>query len=113
MKAKILPKLLYADSKGNIFDHPHLCMAGINGTEPVLPEDVELIPLPEGSRLFTIPATPPLAWDNRLKKFVTVETVRDGKRDMKVQAVSAFMAPGYVRTLLPGCDYSKKKVHIH
>ena len=31
---------------------------------------------------------------------------------MRVQAVSAFMAPGYIRTLLPACDYSRKKVHL-
>jgi pyruvate-formate lyase-activating enzyme len=112
MKSTSLPKLLYADSKGNIFDHPTLTMAGMNGTEAVLPENVELIPLPEDSRLFTIPDTPPVAWDSRQRKFVTVETVREGRRDMRVQAVSAFMAPGYVRTLLPACDYSKKKVHL-
>ncbi|GFE57692.1 radical SAM protein [Geobacter sp. AOG1] len=112
MKRKTLPKLLYADAKGNIFDHPHLTMAGMNGTEPVLPEDVELIPLPEDSRLFTIPDTPPMAWDANKRAFVTVETVREGRREQRVQAVSAFMAPGYVRTLLPACDYRKKKVHL-
>jgi pyruvate-formate lyase-activating enzyme len=41
-----------------------------------------------------------------------VDTVREGKRDIRVQAVSAFMAPGYVRTLLPACDYRLKKVHL-
>jgi pyruvate-formate lyase-activating enzyme len=112
MKSKPLPKLLYADSKGNIFDHPHLQMAGMSGTEAVLPENVELIPLPEDSRIFTIPDTPPIAWDAKLRKFVTVATVREGKRDMRVQAVSAFMAQGYVRTLLPACDYGRKKVHL-
>ncbi|HWI40184.1 MAG TPA: radical SAM protein, partial [Verrucomicrobiae bacterium] len=91
---------------------PHLCMAGMNGTESVLPDDVELIPLPEGSRLFTIPDTPPVAWDARQGKFLTVETVREGTRRVPVQAVSAFMAPGYVRTLLPACDYRRKKVHL-
>lgn len=112
MKPKSLPKLLYADSKGNIFDHPHLHMAGMSGTEAVLPENVELIPLPEDSRLFTIPDTPPIAWDAKQRKYVTVATVREGKREMRVQAVSAFMAPGYVRTLLPACDYGRKKVHL-
>ncbi|MGD0843682.1 MAG: radical SAM protein, partial [Geobacteraceae bacterium] len=63
MKRKSLPKLLYADAKGNIFDHPHLTMAGMSGAETVLPEAVELIPLPDDSRLFTIPDTPPIAWD--------------------------------------------------
>jgi pyruvate-formate lyase-activating enzyme len=112
MRRKTGPKLLYADAKGNIFDHPELSMAGMNGPDAVRPEAVELIPLPEGSRLFTIPDTPPVAWDGSRKTFLTVETVRDGRRRIPVQAVSAFMAPGYVRTLLPACDYSRKKVHL-
>jgi len=112
MKKKSLPKLLYADCRGNIFDHPYLTMAGMSGNEAVLPESVELIPLPDDSRLFTIPDTPPVAWDARKQKFETIERVRDGRRSIPVQAVSAFMAPGYMRTLLPACDYSKKKVHL-
>ncbi len=106
------PKLLYADAKGNIFDHPYLDMAGMSGNEAVLPESVELIPLPEDSRLFTIPNTPPIAWDSKLKKFITVATVREGRREQPVQAVSAFMAPGYMRTLLPACAYGAKRVHL-
>lgn len=109
---KSLPKLLYADSKGNIFDHPTLTMAGMSAAEAVLPDVIELIPLPADSRLFTIPGTPPVAWDARQKKFVTVTTVREGRREISVQAVSAFMAPGWMRTLLPACDYSKKMVQL-
>jgi pyruvate-formate lyase-activating enzyme len=112
MRRRSLPKLLYADRSGNIFDHPYLTMAGMNGPDAVLPEAVELIPLPDDSRLFTIPHTPPIAWDERKRAFVTVATVRDGRREQPVQAVSAFMAPGYVRTLLPACDYGRKKVHL-
>ena len=112
MKRHVSPLLLYADEEGNIFDHPYLEMAGMNGAEAVLPESPELIPLPSDSRLFTIPNTPPIAWDSRKRAFVTVATVRDGGRPRKVQAVSAFMAPGYVRTLLPACDYRRKKVHL-
>jgi len=107
-----LPKMLYADAKGNIFDHPELCMAGMNGTEPVLPEDIELIPLPEDSKLFTMPAMPPIAWDARKKSFVLLDEVHEGRRSQRVQAVAAFMAPGYVRTLLPACDYSRKKTQL-
>jgi len=112
MSTKRLPKLLYADQKGNIYDHPDLCMAGMNGTEPVLPEGVELIPLPEDSKLFTMPHMPPIAWDSRKKSFVTIDSVREGKRTTSIQAVAAFMAPGYVRTLLPACDYSRKTTHL-
>jgi len=112
MKRERAPKLLYADARGNIYDHPELCMAGMNGPEAVLPEGRELIPLPEGSRLFTMPGTPPVAWDSRSSRFVTVDTVKEGRKSKPVQAVSAFMAPGYVRTLLPACDYSRKQVHL-
>jgi len=112
MKRKPLPKLLYADAKGNIFDHPHLTMAGMSGSTATLPENLELIPLPEDSRLFTIPDTPPIAWDSKTNKFVTVATVRQGRREQPVQAVSAFMAPGWMRTLLPACDYGKKSVQL-
>lgn len=108
--ARPLPRLVYADSQGMIYDHPTLTMAAMSGQETVLPEAVELIPLPEGSRLFTIPDTPPLAWDNRTEAFTVVEAVR-GIRG-KIQAVSAFMAPGFARTLLPACDYSRKQVHL-
>ena len=105
-----LPRLVYADAQGQIYDHPSLTMAGMSGPEAVLPETVELIPLPEGSRLFTIPDTPPIAWDQRTKRFSTVDKA-PGLRG-KPQAVSAFMAPGYARTLLPACDYRQKSVHL-
>lgn len=104
--------MLYADRQGRIFDHPRLLMAGANGTDTVLPDARELIPLPEDSRLFTIPDTPPVGWDDAAGRFVTFPTVRAGKREMPVQAVSAFMAPGYLRTLLPACDYGRKRVHL-
>lgn len=104
--------MLYADSKGNIFDHPDLCMAGMNGNENVLPENIELIPLPEDSRLFTMPDMPPVAWDAAKKRFITVAEVREGRRSQRVQAVAAFMAPGYMRTLLPACDYSVSSTQL-
>lgn len=112
MKRKTLPTLLYADRQGRIYDHPFLRMAGMNGTETVLPDSVELIPLPDDSRLFIIPDTPPVGWDERQRRFVPLATVRQRGREMPVQAVSAFMAPGYLRTLLPACETGKKRVHL-
>ena len=109
---KRTPKMVYADAKGNIFDHPELCMAGMNGNVSVLPDDVELIPLPEDSKLFTMPSMPPVAWDAKNKRFVTVDEMRKGRTSQRVQAVAAFMAPGYVRTLLPACVYTGKKTQL-
>ncbi|MDA8413985.1 MAG: radical SAM protein [Desulfobacteraceae bacterium] len=107
-----IPKMVYADAKGNIFDHPELCMAGMNGNVSVLPEEVELIPLPEDSKLFTMPSMPPVAWDAKTGMFVTVDGVRSGRKNQPVQAVAAFMAPGYLRTLLPACVYPGKGVQL-
>lgn len=107
---KTLPRLVYADRAGQIYDHPYLTMAGMSGSQAVLPDHIELIPLPEGSRLFTIPDTPPVAWDDRKKSFLTVEKAPGIKGQL--QAVSAFMAPGFARTLLPACDYSRKRIHL-
>ena len=110
--SKRLPRMIYADSTGNIFDHPDIRMAGMSGNVAVLPEKLELIPLPADSRLFTMPDMPPIGWNPRNKSFGTIDTVREGKRTQRIQAVAAFMAPGYVRTLLPACDFSRKTTHL-
>lgn len=96
------PRLVFADQQGQIFDHPTLEMAGMSGPVPVRPEQVELIPLPPDSRLFTMPSTPPIAIDPATGRFTTVASV-PGCRG-RVQAVAAFMAPGYARTLLPAAE---------
>ena len=105
-----MPALLWADDKGRIMDHPYLEMAGFSGTDPVLPNPEELVSLPEFSRLFYLPGCPPLGWDPRQGKFVVEEKVRIGRRLFRAQAVAAFPAPGWVRTLLPAADYSRKRV---
>lgn len=107
-----LPKMVYADKKGNIFDHPYLNMSGMNGVVNILPHEVELIPLPEDSKLFTMPSMAPVAWDSGKNRFITVPEVKEGRKTIQIQAVAAFMAPGYMRTLLPSCDYSRRKNHL-
>ena len=91
-------------------DHPFLEMAGFSGKRPTRPAPGELVPLPRFSRLFFLPDCPPLGWDPRQKKYVRAEKVRVGRRWFRAQAVAAFPAPGWVRTLLPAADYSHKKV---
>ena len=105
-----MPALLWADEKGLIRDHPYLEMAGFSGPAPVRPDVSGLVPLPEFSRLFLLPGCPPLGWDPKKGKYALAEKVRVGRRLFQAQAVSAFPAPGWVRTLLPAADYSKKRV---
>ncbi|MDT8440720.1 MAG: radical SAM protein [Desulfuromonadales bacterium] len=101
-----------ADDKGEVFEHPELLLAGMNGRQVVRPSAAELIPLPEGSRLFTIPATPPIGFavdDGRVR---TVDRLPRSWGGGALQAVSAFLTPGYTRTLLPAADYAHKQATL-
>jgi len=101
-----------ADADGEVFEHPELLMAGMNGMTICHPEESELIPLPEGSRLFTIPDTPPIGFDRRSGKRRTIDSLPADWGGGKVQAVSAFTTPAFTRTLLPAVDYSAKQVEL-
>ncbi len=101
-----------ADEQGEVFEHPGLLMAGMNGTEVVRPQLEEMIPLPEGSRLFTIPQTPPVGFDRRSGKRLTTDRMPKQWGGGSIQAVSAFLTPGYTRTLLPAADYQKKSMTL-
>ena len=101
-----------ADANGEVFEHPELFMAGMNGMTVCHPEENELIPLPEGSRLFTIPDTPPIGFDRQSGQQKTIETLPADWGGGKVQAVSAFTPPAFTRTLLPAADYAKKPVEL-
>jgi len=70
----------------------------------------EMIPMPEGSRLFTIPQTPPVGFDRRSGKRLTAERLPKQWGGGSIQAVSAFLTPGFTRTLLPAADYQRKEM---
>ena len=101
-----------ADENGEVFEHPELLMAGMNGMTARAPEADELIPLPEGSRLFTIPDTPPMGFERRGGKLTTVEQLPRDWGGGRIQAVSAFLTPGFTRTLLPAANYARKQVDL-
>lgn len=96
-----LPSLIFSDSEGNIYDHPHLKLAGRSGDRFVQPDASELVPLPRGSQLFTLPGRIPVGWDEGSKTFSPVKEMRVGRKEGPYHAVAAFLPPGYVRTLLP------------
>lgn len=101
-----------ADRSGEVFEHPGLLMAGMNGMTVRFPREEELIPLPKGSRLFTIPGTPPVGFDRKTRLPHTAERLPSSLGGGKAQAVSAFLVPGYTRTLLPAAEYPRKKVQL-
>jgi len=88
-----VPSLVYANSRGEILDHPGLLMAGSSCglISPVHRED--LIELPEGSELFVLPGRLPVGIDPETGKTVTL-AADPFSRDVP-QAVAAFMAPAH------------------
>lgn len=100
--------MVFSDPQGQIYDHPSLYMAAQSGRERLPGNADELTPLSEGCQLFSLPGRYPVGWDPETKNFVTVEeTVIDGRR-VECTAVAAFLAPGYLRFLLPATHLKEK-----
>ncbi len=91
-------KLVYADESGQIYDHPHLEMAGVSGGSWQRVDDSCLIVLPPGSELFLLPKRFPVGYDRKKERFVRLaKDPNDATRE--VQAVAAFMAPAHTQIL--------------
>ena len=101
--------MLYADESGRIYDHPYYRMAGFSGMKSVPTHSEDLIAMPEFSKLFFVPACPPVGIDPATGRAVTVREAPVIKGSGRCFAVAAFLEPGVVRSHLPGVDYSGKK----
>ncbi len=80
-------------------------MAGRLGAEVVSVPPDDLLRIPEGSKLFTMPGSNPVAWVPRQKSFRPVPRVQVGGQRFSCSTVAAFLPPGYTRTLLPAASY--------
>jgi molybdenum cofactor biosynthesis enzyme MoaA len=100
-----MSRLVVADSNGQILDHPSLGLAGRLGHEIVEVPAEDLVRVPEGTKLFSMPGSRPLAWDGRRRVFRPVSRVHLGGRTFACTTVAAFLPPGYTRTLLPAASY--------
>lgn len=86
--------LVYADKDGNVFDHPEYEALGRSGDMIVELMEDELIPLPEGATLVSLPFTKPIGFNPNSE---AMEVVQDG-----AQAVGALLPQGFTRLCLPG-----------
>ncbi len=91
------PYLVFADSQGNIYNHPHLRMLGCLLDKPDLVKEDEAISLPKGSSLFYLPGRIPLGYDPDKKAIQALE-IYQGKR---VYSVAAFAPPAFLRLYNP------------
>ncbi len=88
------PALLFADGDDNIREFNELGMVGMSNGNFLRPVLEDLIPLPEGSDIFTLPGRLPVGWDANLEEPVLLaeNPYADGQ---PVRAVAAFMAPAH------------------
>ncbi len=94
-KSKILS--LYCDKKGNIFDSNQIPMFR-SGKKFVQIDKNELIKLPYGSTLFSLPERYPVFFDSKTNKETIVQKDKSGN---EIWALSSFLSSGYLRTYLP------------
>lgn len=88
------PSLVFSDENGNIKDFPELGMAGMANGRFYRPEPEDLIPLPEGSELFTLPDRLPVGTDPATGEPFLLEEDPE-HRNRKINGVAAFMAPAH------------------
>lgn len=87
-------RLVYADKQGNVFDHPDCEALGRSGDMIVDIMEDELIPLPEGATLVSLPCTRAVYADPATGDMKTLQG--------EYTAVGALLPQGYTRLLLPG-----------
>lgn len=85
--------LVYADANGNVYDHDEILALG-RGADMIteMTED-ELIPLPEGATLVSLPSTRPIGMDEQTGEMVAMEG--------EVNAVGALLPQGFTRLYIP------------
>ncbi|NEU25863.1 radical SAM protein [Paenibacillus polymyxa] len=86
--------LVYADEKGNVYDHASLYGLARSADMIVEIMEDELIPLPEGATLVSLPNTRPVGMNPETGEMVSLPG------DM--QAVGALLPQGFTRLCLPG-----------
>jgi wyosine [tRNA(Phe)-imidazoG37] synthetase (radical SAM superfamily) len=90
-------KLLFADDRGQVYEHPEL-LALVGAGE--LPMEAPT-PLPQHASLAALPGRRPLGFDPGRGEVVELREMHIGKRTVKPSAVAAVLPPGWTRTELP------------
>jgi pyruvate-formate lyase-activating enzyme len=87
--------VVYADARGRVYDHPGFLAVGRSAEQLTEILEADLIPLPEGATLVSLPGTRPAGIDADTGEIKLLP-------DEGVQAVGALLPQGYTRLLLPG-----------
>jgi pyruvate-formate lyase-activating enzyme len=97
-------QLVYADQEGQIYDHPELLGVGRSGGMVTELMEEDLIPLPEGATLVSLPHTRPIGLDPSSGEM--------RRLDGDITAVGALLPQGYTRLYLPGYVKADKQAKL-
>ncbi|MEN6390339.1 MAG: radical SAM protein [Syntrophomonas sp.] len=89
---------LFVNEKGEIYSHPEYAMLGRSGGQWLEPGQGEMIPLPKGSTLVSMPGYLAVGCSKDGKPGAVEENPYNGE---KVWPVAALLPQGFTRTLLP------------
>jgi pyruvate-formate lyase-activating enzyme len=95
-----MQRLLFADDRGTVYDHPALLAAVRTGDAVAAPAERPL-PAPEGTTLCLLPGRRPVGVDPASGELVVLHDVKIGRRRVVPHAVGATLPPGFTRTFLP------------
>jgi wyosine [tRNA(Phe)-imidazoG37] synthetase (radical SAM superfamily) len=95
-----MARLLFADDRGVVYDHPTL-RAAVRSGDAVLAPPERPIRLPEGATLSLLPGRRPVGIDPASGALTVLHEARVGRRRFAPHAVGATLPPGYTRTFLP------------
>jgi pyruvate-formate lyase-activating enzyme len=95
-----MPRLLFADDRGVVYDHPTL-RAAVRTGEALLAPPERPVALPEGAALAFLPGRRPVGVHPGDGALVVLDEVRVGRRRIVPHAVGATLPPGWTRTFLP------------
>ncbi len=96
-------RLLFADDRGRVYDHPDL-LAAVRSGDDVSPPSERPVPLPPGATLTMLPGRRPVGVDRATGAVVVLREVKVGRRTLVPHAVGATLPPGWTRTFLPAAS---------
>lgn len=100
MATRRMLRLLFADDRGVVYDHPTLGAAVRSGDALLAPPE-RPVGLPEGAGLAMLPGRRPVGIDPASGALTVLHEVKVGRRRFVPHAVGATLPPGYTRTFLP------------
>jgi len=94
--------MVYTDEQGNLYDHPSLAACGRSGDQFLPLDSDQVIPIPEGASLVSLPERVAAGWDRRRGglRFIEQSVTENGRS--RIYPVGVLLPQGFTRFLLPG-----------